>query len=100
MGIPVLARFRENKIRESQFYCHSRNLNPSKIMPCIQYLTSHLLHILSLLLQVASQGNSDSIAMYNSQLSQLRHSVHFSGNAVPVPSYMEKYPYTMLCISA
>ena len=33
MGVPVLALFRENKIRESQYYCHSRNLNPSKFMP-------------------------------------------------------------------
>ena len=32
MGVPVLALFRENKICKSQFYCHSRNLNPSKIM--------------------------------------------------------------------
>ena len=30
MDVPVLALFRENKIRESQFYCHS---NPFKIMP-------------------------------------------------------------------
>ena len=33
MGVPVLALFRENKIRESQYYCHSRNLNPLKFMP-------------------------------------------------------------------
>ena len=33
MGVPVLALFRENKIRESQYYCHSQNLNPSKFMP-------------------------------------------------------------------
>ena len=30
MGVPVLVHFRENKI---QYYCHSRNLNPSKFMP-------------------------------------------------------------------
>ena len=33
MGVHVLALFRENKIRESQYYCYSRNLNPSKFMP-------------------------------------------------------------------
>ena len=33
MGVTVLALFRENKIRESQYYCHSRNLNPLKFMP-------------------------------------------------------------------
>ena len=33
VGVPLLALFRENKIRESQYYCHSRNLNPSKCMP-------------------------------------------------------------------
>ena len=33
MGVPVLALFRENKIRESQYYCHSQNLKPSKFMP-------------------------------------------------------------------
>ena len=33
MGVPVLALFRENKIRESQYYSHSRNLNASKFMP-------------------------------------------------------------------
>ena len=33
MGVPVLALFRENKIRESQYYCYSRNLNPLKFMP-------------------------------------------------------------------
>ena len=32
MGVPVLALFRKNKIRESQYYCHSRNLNLSKFM--------------------------------------------------------------------
>ena len=33
MGVPVLELFRENKIRKSQYYCYSRNLNPSKFMP-------------------------------------------------------------------
>ena len=37
MGVPVLAFFRENKIRESQYYCHSRNLKPSKNMPYTVY---------------------------------------------------------------
>ena len=37
MGVPVMALFRENKIRESQYYCHSRNLNPSKFMPYTVY---------------------------------------------------------------
>ena len=32
MGVPVLELVRENKIRESQYYCHSRNLKPSKFM--------------------------------------------------------------------
>ena len=31
MGVPML--FRENKIHESQYYCHSQNLNPLKFMP-------------------------------------------------------------------
>ena len=43
MGVPVLALFRENKIRESQYYCHSRNLNPSKFMPyTVVSSTDHL----------------------------------------------------------
>ena len=33
MGVPVLALIRKNKIRESQYYCHSQNVNPSKFMP-------------------------------------------------------------------
>ena len=41
MGVPVLVLFRENKIRESQYYCHSQNLNPSKIMP---YTVTKMLH--------------------------------------------------------
>ena len=31
MGVPVLALFRENKA--NNYYCYSRNLNPSKFMP-------------------------------------------------------------------
>ena len=31
MGVPVLSLFRENKIRESQYYCHSRNLKSLEI---------------------------------------------------------------------
>ena len=33
MGVPVLALFRENKIHESQYCCHLRNLNSSKFIP-------------------------------------------------------------------
>ena len=40
MGVPVLALFRENKIRDSQYYSYSRNLNPSKFMPYTVFQTS------------------------------------------------------------
>ena len=42
----MLALFRENKIRESHYYSHSRNLNPLKFMPYTVYSSLVCLYLL------------------------------------------------------
>ena len=43
MGVPVLALFRKNKICESQYYCHSQNLNPLKFAPYTVHVQARFL---------------------------------------------------------
>ena len=61
MGVPVLALFRENKIRESHYYCHSRNSNPSKFMPyTVLWFWICEAHLSSLSLSPCSTTSSNS----------------------------------------
>ena len=57
MGVPVLALFRENKIRESQYCCHSRNLKSLEIYALYSSYYHNVVKLMAIVQEALSAGS-------------------------------------------